>query len=631
MKKFFKWEKLSGRSISLTAAAILMLWIKTYITYKTSFDLDIENGMQELILFINPLCFLMLIFGIGLFLKDKRRPKFIIITAFLISVVLYGNVMYYREFTDFLTIALLFQASNLGDLGGSILSLLTPFDFLFFIDLPILIWLAKKKPSFVVNKSYTKTNRRVYFLLIIAIGFFNLGLAETERPQLLTRTFDREMLVKYIGTYNYHIYDIFLQSKSSAQRALADGSELTDIENYVRANHKEADSEMFGIAKDKNVILISLESMQNFVINNTMNGEEITPFLNQFIKESYYFDNFYHQTGQGKTSDSEFIVENSLYPLSRGAVFFTHATNEYTATPEILNGAGYETASLHANNKSFWNRDVMYDSIGYQTFYDIDSFDVNEENSVGWGLKDKDFFSQSIAHLKEMKATGNPFYAKFITLTNHHPFTLGEEDATIGKYDSNSKTLNNYFQTVRYMDEAVGDFINQLKEEGLYEDSIIIMYGDHYGISENHNAAMAQYLGKEEITAYDSTQLQRVPLIIHIPGHEGKTISDVSGQIDIKPTILHLLGIDTKDQIMFGSDLFSKDNTEFTVLRDGSFITKDYVYTNETLYNRVTGEIIEDQSVIEPYKEKAQLELGYSDKIIYGDLLRFIDSDQTNK
>lgn len=631
MKKYFSWEKLSGRSISLTAAAILMLWIKTYITYKTSFDLDIENGMQELILFINPLCFLMLIFGIGLFLKDKRRPKFIIITAFLISVVLYGNVMYYREFTDFLTIALLFQASNLGDLGGSILSLLTPFDFLFFIDLPILIWLAKKKPSFVVNKSYTKTNRRVYFLLIIAIGFFNLGLAETERPQLLTRTFDREMLVKYIGTYNYHIYDIFLQSKSSAQRALADGSELTDIENYVRANHKEADSEMFGIAKDKNVILISLESMQNFVLNNTMNGEEITPFLNQFIKESYYFDNFYHQTGQGKTSDSEFIVENSLYPLSRGAVFFTHATNEYTATPEILNNAGYKTASLHANNKSFWNRDVMYDSIGYQTFYDIDSFDVNEENSVGWGLKDKDFFSQSIAHLKEMKATGNPFYAKYITLTNHHPFTLGEEDATIGKYDSNSKTLNNYFQTVRYMDEAVEDFINQLKEEGLYEDSIIIMYGDHYGISENHNAAMAQYLGKEEITAYDSTQLQRVPLIIHIPGHEGKTISDVSGQIDIKPTILHLLGIDTKDQIMFGSDLFSKDNTEFTVLRDGSFITKDYVYTNETLYNRLTGEIIEDQSVIEPYKEKAQLELGYSDKIIYGDLLRFIDSDKTDK
>ncbi|MGM9926249.1 MAG: LTA synthase family protein [Bacillus sp. (in: firmicutes)] len=621
-------EKFSVKSISLTAAAVIMLWIKTYITYKTSFDIKIENTMQEFILFINPLSFLMLIFGIGLFLKDKRRPRFIIITSFLISAVLYGNVVFYREFTDFLTIPLLFQASNLGDLGGSIMSLLSPWDFLFFLDVIILILLVKMKPKFVVNKTYSKTNRRVYFLLVTAIAFFNLGLAETERPQLLTRTFDREMLVKNIGTYNYHLYDAFLQSKSSAQRALADGSELADIENYVRANYKEPDSEMFGAAKGKNVILISMESTQNFVINNTVNGQEITPFLNDFIKESYYFDNFYHQVGQGKTSDSEFIVENSLYPLSRGAVFFTHSQNEYKATPEILSENGYTTASLHANNKSFWNRDVMYQALGYERFYNIDDYEVNEENSVGWGLKDKEFLDQSIAHLKEMQATGKPFYAKFITLTNHHPYELDEEDASIEPYNSNSKTLNNYFPTVRYTDEALEQFINRLKEEGLYEDSIIVIYGDHYGISENHNAAMAQYLGKEEITPFDSVQLQRVPLIIHIPGQKGQTISEVSGQIDLKPTLLHLLGIDTKDNIEFGSDLFSKDRLDFTVFRDGSFITEDYVYTRETLYDKKTGEPVEDKSVIEPYLEKAKQELDFSDKIIYGDLLRFNDKNK---
>mgnify|MGYP003418416430 FL=1 len=226
-----------------------------------------------------------------------------------------------------------------------------------------------------------------------------------------------------------------------------------------------------------------------------------------------------------------------------------------------------------------------------------------------------------------MKETGNPFYAKFITLTNHHPYTLDEEDATIGKFTSNSKTLNNYFQTVRYMDESIEQFFTQLKEEGLYEDSIIIMYGDHYGISENHNEAMAQYLEKESITPFDSVQLQRVPLIIHIPGQEGETISTVSGQIDLKPTILNLLGLDANEDIQFGSDVFSEEKLEFTVLRDGSFITKDYVYTQETLYDKATGEIVEDQSVIEPYLEKAQTELGYSDKIIYGDLLRFAENN----
>lgn len=161
----------------------------------------------------------------------------------------------------------------------------------------------------------TKRFRRTYFLATVAIALFNLGLAETERPELLTRTFDREMLIKNLGIYNYHVYDIILQSRSKAQRALADSSELADIQNYVNANEKAPNKELFGIAKGRNVIIVSMESLQSFVINNTVNGQEITPFLNDFIKQSYYFDNFYHQTGQGKTSDAEFIIENSLYPL----------------------------------------------------------------------------------------------------------------------------------------------------------------------------------------------------------------------------------------------------------------------------------------------------------------------------
>jgi lipoteichoic acid synthase len=610
-----KWSK-----ASIVAIATILLWLKTYIAYKTSFDIKIENWRQEIILFINPLSFLMFIFGISLFMKEKNQKRYIIITSFIVSAVLFANVVFYRFFNDFLTIPVLFQTSNMSDLGSSVNELINFSDLFYFADFIILAVLFKFKPKFIGYREYSKVDRRAFFLVAIAIAFFNLGMAETERPQLLTRTFDREMLVKNIGTYNYHLYDAFLQSKSSAQRAMADGSELADIDNYVRANYNAPNEEMFGKAKGKNVILISMESTQNFVINQKVNGQEITPFLNDFIKESYYFDNFYHQTGQGKTSDSEFLVENSLYPLSRGAVFFTHSGNEYTATPEILNKNGYFTASLHANNKSFWNRDIMYQSLGYQRFYSLPDYEVTEENSVGWGMKDVDFLQQSVQHLKEMP---KPFYSKFITLTNHFPFELSEEDSFIQPYTSGDKTVNNYFPTVRYQDEALKLFIQKLKDEGLYEDSIIILYGDHYGISENHNKAMSEYLGKE-ITPFESTQLQKVPLIIHIPGEKGKTISTVSGQIDIKPTILHLLGIDTKNDIDFGSDLFAKDRLDFAVLRDGSFITKDYVFTRETCYDKATGEPVENASC-EPYMEKSKNELEYSDKIIYGDLLRFYD------
>lgn len=581
--------------------------------------------MQELILFINPISFLLFIFGISLFLKtEKSKMRYIFGTSLLLSLILYGNIVFYRFFTDFLTLPVLFQTTNFGDLGDSALTEIHWYDFLYFVDVAILYFVIRffrKNVEFVPIK---KVQRRAYFLLAAAMLFFNTGLAEAERPQLLTRTFDREILVKNLGTYNYHLYDIFLQSKSSAQRAMADGSELVDIDNYVRAKFVKPDPNMFGVAEGKNLIVVSLESLQSFVINNDVYGEEVTPFLNELINDSYYFENFYHQTGQGKTSDSEFLLENSLYPLSRGAVFFTHAGNELDAMAEKLGEKGYFTSTMHANNKSFWNRDIMYQAIGYDYFYSATDYNITPEISVGWGMKDSPFFDQSVELMKSME---KPFYTKMITLTNHHPFRLDEEDKYIDEYDSKSGTLNRYFQTVRYMDEALKEFFQKLKDEGLYENSIIVMYGDHYGISENHNEAMEQYLGKE-VTPFVSAQLQRVPLFVHIPGvtnnGRGEVISKVGGQIDLKPTLLHLMGVNTKNDIQFGEDLFSPDHREFIVFRDGSFITREYVYTRDTCYSKETEEPIED-SYCEPYKEKVQKELGYSDKIINGDLLRFYE------
>ncbi|MED4516501.1 LTA synthase family protein [Bacillus subtilis] len=610
--------------ISFMLIAILLMWLKTYAVYKTSFHIKIDNLTQEFILFINPLSFLLLIFGLSLFLKGKNRNRYIIAMSCLVTFVLLANMVFYRFYNDFLTIPVLFQTSNMGDLGSSIGTLLEPTDLLLAVDIAVLIWLHIRQKAFQSDIPSTKNERAAYFLFVASVYFFNLGLSEAERPQLLTRSFDREMLVKNISLFNFHIYDGVLQSKQSAQRALADSNSLTEIENYVTANAKDANKRLFGAAKGRNVILVSLESTQSFVINEKLNGEEITPFLNDFIKQSYNFNNVYHQTGQGKTSDSEFIVDNSLYPLGRGAVFFTNAGNQYMAAPEILKNSGYYSAVFHANNKSFWNRDLMYDSFEYDSFFDINSYDVTDENSVGWGLKDKEFFEQSSELMKNLP---QPFYSRLITLTNHFPFDLDEEDQLIDEYDSSSQTLNKYFPTVRYQDEALKRFIEKLKEDGLYDNSVIVLYGDHYGISENHNEAMGQFLGKE-ITPFEEVQLQKVPLVIHIPGITDKkpqTIETVGGQIDIRPTLMNLLGIDTKDQIQFGNDLLSDEKLDFAVLRDGSFITDQVVYTDGACYDKETGKPLEETKQCEAFADKAKQELSLSDEIIYGDLLRFYD------
>ncbi|GAB3795534.1 LTA synthase family protein [Virgibacillus kimchii] len=628
-------------NIPLYIIAALLFGLKTYIVYRFVFTIDLENSMQELILFVNPFVSAFLILAISVwFKKHSRQMKYIRYMMLIGTLIVFANLVFYRSFTDFITIPQLFQGSNAADLGSSILTLIKPYDILLFADV-ILVWILSRKKENVMAVNYPKSGKVFATALSFALLAGNFFLAEMERPQLFTRGFDREYLVKNIGLFNYHVYDIVINTKTQSQKVFADGNELPEIEDYVEENiRSDQESELYGIAEDKNVIFIWAESIQSFVIDNDVYGQEITPFLNSLVEDedTYYFENFYHQTEQGKTSDSEFIVENSLYPLSRGAAFFTHAQNEYHGLTEMVKEKDYHSAVFHANNKSFWNRDQMYDSIGVDHFYGEEAYEISDENSVGWGLKDKPFFEQSMKYLQSME---EPYFAKFITLTNHFPFELGEEDRSIEPYDSNSNTLNNFFPTVRYMDESIELFFDQLKDTGIYDDSIIIIMGDHDGISANHNRSMAQYLDKEEITPYDYVQLQRVPFFIHIPGHgEGEIKSEIAGQIDVKPTLLHMLGIETAHDFYFGNDLFHDDRKEFIALRNGDFISEDFVQASGACYDRETGEPLDEQgngdsqgdeaespSACDPIREQVELELTYSDDIVYGDLFRFIDID----
>lgn len=609
---------------TILVIAVIATWLKTYIAYKTGFQITIDNVMQEFILFLSPLSLLLFLYGMSLFFKkQKSRNRYLAAMTLVTSIILYGNAAFYRFFSDFITLPVLFQTDNFSDLGSSAAASIYPTDVLYFTDLIVLLAAIKLLRVKEGNIESQKIYRRVYFVLSAAILFLNIGLAEAERPQLLTRSFDREMLVKNLGVYNYHLYDVYIQSKSQAKRAFADGSKLTDIHNYVRANQAAPSEDMAGLAEGKNLIVVTLESMQTFTLNQEMNGQFITPFLNGLTKDedTIYFPNFYHQTGLGKTSDSEFLLENSLYPLNGGAVFFTHSGNTFNSMAEKLGNQGYATNVQHANTKSFWNRDMMYESLGIDEFLDIESYDIGEGQAVNWGMKDIPFFEQSVAHMADMP---QPFYSRLITLTNHHPFTLDEEDKLISEFDSNSGTLNRFFQTTRYLDEAVKELFDELKEKGLYENSIIVLYGDHYGISENHNEAMAQYLGKE-ITPYESAQLQRVPFFVHIPGSgQGHVNKEIGGQIDMRPTIMNLMGMETDTDLLFGSDLFAEEHEEFVIFRDGRFVTEELVYAGNTCYENGTGQVI-DQELCAPFAEQALTELEYSEEVINGDLLRFYD------
>lgn len=623
MKKINKEDTILNKFIGFYLLTVLLLWIKTYIIQLTQFDLGVENALQQFLLLLNPLGSSMFFLGFAFLFKGRKKYTWLMIIHILMSILLYANVLYYRFFNDFITLPTIFQTQNFGDVSTSVPSLLKSYDVLFFVDILLLIGLLLSKKVKIEMKDMKRRTATAIISLALGISCLNLALAEADRPQLLTRGFDRNYIVKYLGMYNYTIYDAVQSTKASAQRVTADSNDITEVINFTQSNYAEPNPKYFGAAKGMNVIYFHLESIQTFLMDYQLHGEEVTPFLNSLIRDgnTIYFDNFYHQTAQGKTADAEFIIENSLYGLPQGSAFTTKGLNTYHAAPAILDKEGYTSAVFHGNTGTFWNRNEIYKSFGYDHFFDASHYEMKPEDLADYGLMDKPFFEQSIPLLESLP---QPFYTKFITVTNHYPYPLDEELATIAPATTGDKSVDTYFQTARYADEALEQFFTYLKESGLYDNSIIIMYGDHYGISKNHTKAMEQILG-QEIGSFENTKLQRVPLFIRVPGVEGGVNHEVTGQIDVLPTLLHLLGLDAKEYVHLGTDILSEEHDELIPFRNGEFVSPEFTFADGKFFDSHTGLELDPERLEEAkqYQENAEYKLALSDKVVNGDLLRF--------
>ena len=611
---------------------VFTITLKTYFSYYVDFSLGVKGLVQNLILLMNPYSLIALVLSVFLFFKGKKAFWFIFIGGFLLTFLLYANVVYFRFFSDFLTFSTLNQAGNVESMGGAVSASFKWYDFVYFIDTIIYLAILIFKRKWLDNRAFSKKFVPVVMATSVALFFLNLAFAETNRPELLTRTFDHKYLVKYLGPYNFTVYDGVKTIENNQQKALASEDDLTKVLNYTKQKRTEPNPEYYGAAKKKNIIKIHLESFQTFLINKKVNGKEVTPFLNKLSsgnQDFTYFPNFFHQTGQGKTSDSEFTMDNSLYGLPQGSAYSLKGDNTYQSLPAILDQKqGYTSNVMHGDYKTFWNRDQVYKHFGIDNFYDATYYDMSDDNIVNLGLKDKPFFKASADYQSKMK---KPFYSHLITLTNHYPFTLDEEDASIDKPNTGDSTVDGYIQTAHYLDQALEEYITDLKKKGLYDNSVIMIYGDHYGISENHNNAMEKLLG-EKITPAKFTDLNRTGFWLKVPGKSGGVNKEYAGQMDVMPTLLHLVGIDSKNYLMFGSDMFSKQHNNVVPFRNGDFITEDYKYVNGKIYSNKDNELLtEKPKDFDKNKKQVEKDLEMSDSVLNGDLFRFYKNPDFKK
>lgn len=629
---------------------LLLYWFKTMWAYTVDFNLDIQGSYQTFLAVINPLPISLLLIGLALYVK---RTKLFYSLAFgiylLLFVWLISNSIYYREFTDFVTVNTMLASSKVSaGLGAAALELFRPWDVIYILDFPILAFFFLKKWIRMDNRPFNKRASFAVTSLSAMLFSANLFLAEIDRPELLTRGFSNYYVVRALGLPAFLGYSANQTYAANKERSKASEADLKPVEEYIQQHYAKPNPEYFGMAKGRNVIYIHLESFQQFLIDYKLNVNdkeyEVTPFLNSLYhsNETFAFSNVFNQVKAGKTSDAETMIETGLFGLNQGSFMVNYGgTNTQQAAPFILFKNGYNSSAVfHGNAGSFWNRNTAYKQWGYNYFFDASYFTKqNSSNSFQYGLNDKYMLRDSIKYLERLQ---QPFYTKFITVSNHYPYTtsLSGDDLGFPLAKTQDETINGYFATANYLDSSIKAFFDYLKESGLYKNSIIVLYGDHYGISNSRNPSLAPLLDKNSETwsSYDNAMLQRVPYMVVVPGMDkGRIIDTYGGEIDMLPTLEHLLGIDSQKFLQVGQDMLSPDHNQIVAFRSANyFVTPEYTsYSGRTYYTKTGDEITnpddKTKADLDKIREAANLQLKISDSIQTGDLFRFFKGDDLGK
>lgn len=557
-------------------------FIQNQDPYNFDFMIGYSNSQYTLSYYI---AFTLIFLSFGLLFKGKGRVIYLlIIDAFLTALTLL-DVMYFRGFLTVPSVLILTQTANLDNLGGSIYSMLSSYDYIFFLD-----FIVFGLYIFFTRKSYKHTTKRAYktfclaFILpILYIGYipFNLNVLKNEDVSgaYLFDSYDPTNTCKYFSSAGYHIIDLYTVYRDSKPYTLTD-EEKSQVESYYQWKKEDlTDNEYAGISEGKNLIVIQVESLESFVINQSINGQEVTPVLNNIVNNNgVYFPNIYEQVNEGTSADSDLMINTSMLPLRRGCTFFRYPNATYNSVPKILGEEGYEAISIHPDKGSFWNyANALQGGIAFPNFKDQSSFNLDEQ--IGMGLSDKSYFEQVVPMLKELNS---PFYAHTITLTSHGPFDLPEEyrklslDSELG-----SSELGGYLESIHYTDAQIGYFLDSLNKANLLENSTIVIVGDHTGVHKYYNSSIENLSNAPEWCKYDGEPV--VPFIIYDKSlTSGTTLDTIGGQIDIMPTMLYMLGVDNSKYAnsALGRNLLNTERN-YSIITNGTIKGTDLTSEDE--------------------------------------------------
>ncbi|MBR1972946.1 MAG: LTA synthase family protein [Oscillospiraceae bacterium] len=394
--------------------------------------------------------------------------------------------------------------------------------------------------------------------------------------------FNTHRLYQVCGLYQTLAKDIYANAiyPLTPAHALAQAQAEAEIDTWFQNREKPSQNAMTGLLEGKNVVLVLMESMDDWMIG------EHTPTIGKLMSEGINFTNFYTPVYGGiRTFNTEFCINTGSFLSSQGGYAFDYVTNTFDQSlASRLRAEGYSAKTFHYNDPSFYSRGEFSPAMGYEEYVCYaDHIEETDEKTVKNLLYDDNLLFDNEALNAEFFREGQPKLNFVITRSAHLSYKYNEVLSYWGlkKYPEyrgltgNEETDCAYLKA-KLVDDFFARLLEELEEKGQLNDTVIIGVTDHYTYGYKDLESLYTLSGVEE-----DLLLEKTPCFIWSANLEAMEVDKVLNTSDLLPTMLNLLGVESGYDYI-GRDAFDDSYDGFVPFSNGSWIYGDMAYDAKT-------------------------------------------------
>ena len=531
-----------------------LLWcmLSTFTPF-SKIETYLDTILVSLILLLPLICF--------------RAVKTTLVIFVLLDGLFVANLMYFRTYFTAIPLDSYLLASNLSDFSSSVIDSCRVVD-LFFplstIAAGILWWRNFRKPE---DKQVRKERKRYsiarYVLLILLVALIPAIRLWSQNG--FKAAYER-LQDAYLHTCNVPMYTIFgsLYYDYTCDQIVYTEDIKNDIDSWL-ARKTDCKSVLPHVYAKDNCVIILAESLESWVLNKTVEGQEITPNLNRILRDSsvIYAPHVLSQVKGGRSIDAQLLMCTGLLPINSGPYSIKFPESYYPSLVKAFkekhkNARAY---SLTVDKPMVWNQCIIAPVLGYDSLVSKSCFIQEEPVGSRKQVGDRAFLRQCLSKMKKNEVwsdSGNTL-VQCVTYSGHNPFILPDSLKKVFFSEDVPDVLNRYMTMANYTDRAIGEFISRLKSDKRFENTLVVIMGDHEALGTVRKELCSDPVGKNILS-----DKAFVPLII-LNAPSNMYYGKVMGQIDVYPTLLDLLGLNDYWWKGLGESIFNPQKPDFDV------------------------------------------------------------------